>query len=511
MRTIARQTLSIMKKHIFLLFMLSALSQAQITLTPKGGTAPGGEAAAEISAYDPGSHRVFSTNAANGRIDVFQLTTAGTLSPAFNIPVGGAPNSVAIREGIVAVAVENSPRTNPGRAKFYDINGQLLAQVNVGAVPDMITFTPNGRRVLVANEGEPNSYGRADSLDPEGSVSVIDMTGGVTSLDQSRVRTARFSELIPQSNASSIRRYGPNASFAQDMEPEYLTVSHDSKTAWITLQENNAMAVLDIESAEFTRIVGLGFKDHRLTQNKVDPSDLDGGINIATWPIYGMYEPDAIDTYRIGGQTYFVMANEGDTRDYPGFNEEARVRTLTLDASAFPDAAMLKADSNLGRLTVTKVNGDADGDLDYDALYVPGGRSFSIRRLDGTLVWDSGSDFETITAAQSPSTFNSNGTATTFDTRSDNKGPEPEGLVVGKAFGRDYAFIGFERTGGIMVYDISNPESPAFVQWVNTAPADISPEGILFVKAEHSPTGNPLLVVNYEITGTVRVFEITKK
>jgi hypothetical protein len=442
---------------------------------------------------------------------VIDISNPATPTLVAFVNTGGFPNSVAVRDGIVAVAVEATPRQNPGKVKFYDVNGVLLSEVNVGAVPDMLTFTPNGRRVLVANEGEPSSYNQPASVDPEGSVSIIDITGGVSKLTQSNVRTARFSTAIPQTNGSSIRAYGPNATFAQDMEPEYITVSHDSKTAWVTLQENNAIAILDIESASFTRLVGLGFKDHRLAENALDPSDANGGINIGNWPVFGMYQPDAIDSYRVRGQTYLVMANEGDARDYPGFSEESRVSSLTLDSTAFPNAATLKQNANLGRLTVTNRLGDSDNDTDFDALYVPGGRSFTIRDEEGRIVWDSKDAFERITAQQGPALFNSNGDPGTFDTRSDNKGPEPEGLVIGKAYGREYAFIGLERTGGVMVYDISDPQAPAFIEWVTMAPADVSPEGLLYIKAEDSPSGTPLLVVSHEVSGTLRIFEVQKK
>jgi hypothetical protein len=345
---------------------------------------------------------------------------------------------VAFHNGIVAVAVENAIKTDPGQAEFFDVDGTALNAVTVGALPDMLIFTPDGRWLLVANEGEPND---AYTIDPEGSVSIINMTVGAANLTQADVRTATFNDSIPKRNASSIRIYGPGATLAQDLEPECIAVSHDSKTAWVTLQENNAIAILDIKAGVFTRLVGLGFKNHSRRGRELDASDSDGGINIAKWPVFGMYQPDAIETYRVGGVTYLVMVNEGDTRAFTGFNEEARVSALALDPTVFPTAATLKQDANLGRLTVTNATGDTDGDGDFDQILIPGGRSFSIRTAGGNLVFDSGDDFEQITAAQVPALFNSNGTAATFDTRSDNKGPEPEGIVLGKAFGRTYAFM----------------------------------------------------------------------
>ncbi len=507
------------KFWILLLALLTSLPcGAQIALTPTGLYSAGGATRAEIAAYDPATKRVFSTNFALNQIDVVDISNPAVPALLFTIPTGGQPNSVAVREGVVAVAVQAAVKTDPGQVKFYDTAGSLLSSVTVGALPDMVIFTPNGRRVLVANEGEPNSYIIPGSIDPEGSVSIIDMTGGAASVTQANVTTATFNSSIPVINGSSIRIFGPGATLAQDVEPEYIAVSQDSKTAWVTLQENNAIAILDIEAGVFTQLVGLGFKDHSLSANKLDPSDKDNAtftgpaIKIGNWPVFGMYQPDAIDSYHVGGVTYLVMANEGDARDYPGFSEEVRVGSgsYPLDATAFPDAATLKLDQNLGRLRATKSTGDTDGDGDFDQIYAFGARSFSIRTASGALVFDSGDAFEQITALAVPGLFNSNGTAATFDTRSPRKGPEAEGVVLGKAFGRTYAFIALERTGGIMVYDVSNPFAPFWVQYVNTSPVDISPEGLVFIKAEESPNGKPLLVVSYEVSGTVRIFEISK-
>jgi hypothetical protein len=319
--------------------------------------------------------------------------------------------------------------------------------------------------------------------------------------------------------------FGPGATVAQDLEPEYITVADNGRTAWVTLQEANAIGVLDLDSGEFTAIHGLGFKDHRLAANALDPSDRDGpsngkAVRIASWPVYGMYLPDAIAHYRTGGKTYLVTANEGDSRAYTGFNEEARVSALALDPTAFPNGAALKGNAQLGRLTVTRANGDTDGDGDFDALYAFGARSFSIRDEHGALVWDSGDALEQLTAI--PVQFNSdNAENDSWDTRSDNKGPEPEGIAVGQVQGRWYAFVGLERIGGVVVYDVTDPAAPSFVQYVNTRnyagdPAadtagDLGPEGLAFVPASASPTARPLLVVTNEISGSTRLFDVAAR
>ena len=394
-----------------------SITLKQIGRYSAGASTAPDEPRAEIAAYDPPSKRLFSINLNLRQLDVLDLSNpeSQVLAPVQTVPLGGKPNSVAVHDGSVAVAVAGPQKTEPGTVKFFSTSGALLNTLTVGALPDMLVFSPNGKWLLVANEGEPNSYNNnpVPSVDPEGSVSVIDLTPGVTSLTQLNVRTAMFSLAIPQENASSIRIYGPNATFAQDIEPEYITVSRNSKTAWVTLQENNAIGILDIPTATFTKLVGLGFKDHSLTGNKLDASDRDvpgasnnGIINIRNWPVFGMYEPDAIASYHVNGDTYLVTANEGDTRDYPpGFSEEARVGTLTLDAGAFATQGYsdvttgetgLRNNDNLGRLTVTNVNGAKElaTDTEFERLYVPGGRSFSIRRANGTLAYDSGDELE---------------------------------------------------------------------------------------------------------------------
>ncbi|MCS6286565.1 MAG: choice-of-anchor I family protein [Nitrospira sp.] len=501
-----------------------SITLKQIGRYSAGASSNPDEPRAEIAAFDPQSKRLFSINLNLRQLDVLDLSAPESPVLVQTVPLGGKPNSVAVRRGIVAVALEGAQKTDPGSVKLFNVSGALLNQLTVGALPDMLTFSPNGRWLLVANEGEPNSYNQTDSVDPDGSVSVIDMRGDVTALTQLDVRTAGFSTAIPQEHSSSIRIFGPNATIAKDLEPEYITVSRDSKTAWVTLQENNAIGILDIPSATFTKVVGLGFKDHSLAANKLDASDRDvpgssnsGIINIRNWPVLGMYQPDSIASYRVKGQTYLVMANEGDARDYTGFTEETRVGSLPLDAAAFAaqgysdvttGATGLRNNDNLGRLTVTNTLGNIDTDADFEKLYVFGARSFSIRKADGGLVYDSGDDLEQRTSALVPTTFNSNGTVDTFDTRSDNKGPEPEGLALGKVAGRTYAFIGLERTGGVMVYDISNPESPEFETYASTAPVDLAPEGLIFINRKDSPNGKPLLVVSHEVSNTVTIFEI---
>lgn len=484
--------------------------------------------ASEIPAFDPASDRVYVVAASI--VNVYQMAADGSLSalpslaPGFAVPAGkvAAPNSVAIKGGIVAVAYEIKDATTnahePGRVSFFNAaDGSFINAVTVGYLPDMLTFSPDGKKVLVANEGEPNSYGQATSFDPEGSVSIIDLSAGVAAATVANAGFASFNGQAASLKAAGVRIFGPGATVAQDLEPEYITITPDGSTAIVTLQEANAAAVIDIATATVTTIAPLGTKDFNLPGNGFDASDRDvngtaaggGKINIQNWPVKGMYQPDAIANFTVGGVTYYITANEGDSRAYTGFSEEVRVgdASYVLDPTAFPNAATLKLPANLGRLQLTNASGDTDGDGDFDVIMAFGGRSFTIWDPVGTPVYDSGDKLERITATRTPTVFNSDGTAASFDTRSDNKGPEPEGVVTGVIGGRTYAFVGLERVGDVMVFDVSNPRAPEFVQYINT-PEDVAVEGLVFVSAADSPTGKPLLITAAEVSNTVAVFEI---
>jgi hypothetical protein len=500
---------------------------------------------AEISDFDPKSNRLFVTGEAAGKpvIQVIDGANPQQLTKITDIDlstIGAGVQSVAVRKGtgnansIIAVAISANVSTNNGKVAFFDAATLTkLSEVEVGALPDMLTFTADGSKLLVANEGEPNEdY----SLDPEGSISIIDVSGNIASLNSNNVTTASFTTFNNQETtlkSQGVRIFGKlksgnNSTVAQDLEPEYIAISPDGKTAFITLQENNAFAVLDIATATITKIVPLGFKDHNLPGNGLDASDRDvngtsaggGKINIQNWPIFGMYQPDGISSFEIAGKTYYITANEGDARIRPTannsfgsegslFNEESRISSLNLDPTAFPDATNLKNNANLGRLTVTNKLGDTDGDGDFDKLYAFGARSFSIWDDQGQLVFDSGDQLEQITKEITPNLFNANnGNTADFDTRSDNKGPEPESVTIGIIDGKTYGFIGLERSaGGVMVYDLSNPAAPIFIQYIYTT-GDIAPEGLKFISAQDSPSGKPLLAVSNESSNTVSVYEI---
>ncbi len=535
------------------------------------------ESVAEIPAYDAASKRLFVVNAQKGLVDVLDASKPeqpihiAELS-ARDYLADSEVNSVAVHNGIVAIAVQAKNKTDAGLVVFFNAKDlSFMSKVAVGSLPDMLTFSPNGKTVLVANEAEPNDdY----SIDPEGSVSIID----IQDIKQPKASIADFRAWNSQKAdlmAKGVRIFGPNATVAQDLEPEYITISGDSKTAWVTLQENNAIARIDIAQQKVTDIYPLGYKDHGVMGNELDVSDRDSKIDIKTWTgLVGMYQPDSIANYQVNGQTYLVTANEGDSREWlkdedayfagnlaqgyvenirmkhlfnsKGFNAEgdypahlqkiangvkgAKLNPVTFAycGATATEAGDCRKDGNLGRLNIawnmgyqTNADGspklDANGRLTYDKLYAYGARSFSIWNTQGQLVWDSGSEFEKKISELFPNYFNTDHEAVSLDDRSDNKGPEPEGITLGTIGAKTFAFIGLERMSGVMVYDITTPMQPKFVEYFTTRnfvetdsakQGDLGPEGLIFIAAKDSPNGKPLLVVGNEVSGSTAIYQV---
>lgn len=456
-------------------------------------TLQGETGAAEISAFDPATKKLFVVNNGNtgNKIDVFDLTIAANPDYLTSIavsPYGGLVNSVDVSNGKLAAAIESTTKTTNGKlVVFNTADYSELAVVSVGALPDMTTFTPDGKFILTANEGEPND---AYTVDPVGTVSIIDVANSyqVNTLDFSAFAT-RQAELM----AKGLRIFGKNASFAQDIEPEYIAVSSNSNTAWVTLQENNAVAKIDLQTQAITDIFGLGFKDYSLPQNSFDPSDANGLATFGNWPVKAMYLPDGMAVIPSNGTPFIYTANEGDQREYSGFNETKRVKNITLDATTFPNNAIVKQDANLGRLNITSTLGNTSGV--YNELYSFGARSFTVWNGNtGEQVFDSGDQLDRMT--------NENGSYP--DNRSDDKGTEPEGITFGRVGNNNLLFVGLERGNAVLVYDVTNPVQPKFLQFLPSG--GVAPEGLLFIEAAKSPNGKSILVVSNETSGQVTIF-----
>lgn len=524
-----------MRKLIFCLvvagLMAGEASALELWLEPVGTYATGifDDKGAQIIDYDATSMRLFITNACDETIDVVSIQQVGAPQLVYQLPLDGAPLSVAVHptQELIAVAIEGEEVTDRGTVEFYTLDGELLGSVVVGPLPDMLIWTRDGRKVLVANEGEPTNTEyepeNGEFVDPEGCVSIITLGPGkplrqkVENATVVEVGFQEFNDKKQELLDKGIRIYGPDATVAQDLEPEYITLGAGNRFAYVTLQENNAIAKIDVLKAKVVDIVGIGYKDHSVEGNGLDASDKDKAINIQTWPVSGMYQPDAIDSFTVDDQLYLIIANEGDARDF----EEKKVSKLDLsDVFGTPqEIEWLQDDPNLGRLKVTKVfPATKDDEGNYTSLYCFGGRSFTILDEDGNLVFDSGDELEQITAEQLPDYFNTTDDKTKFDNRSDDKGPEPEHVVVGKIYGHTIAFVGIERIGGIMAYDVSNPANPMFLDYVNNRDfeadpespeaGDLATEGLVFIPARRSPNRRPLVVAANEVSGTTTVFQV---
>ena len=456
------------------------------------------------------------------------LSSGATTSVASDVNddsfTAGGVQALAISGNLLAIAVKATPKTANGVIAFYRLDAQgnafYLKKVEVGSLPDGIAFSPDGTRLVVANEGEIDGdedfvLAEDKSNDPLGTISIIAVaneapadlatTLNFTDFDAGG---ARASEL-----PAEVRIGISGNHFSRDAEPEYVSVSADSKLAYVSLQESSALAEVDLANNRISQIIALGAKDHGLAANALAPSDrVDPPYTLKSYSnLFAYYMPDGIASFSVGGVNYVITANEGDDRDdFLATSETDRVKDLSLDPTAFPTASVLQQDSELGRLTVFNSSGDTDGDGDFDRLYALGGRSFSIvNAATGQIVYDSGSKLEEMAYSSLSSSLLS---ASQVKGRLDNKGPEPESVVVGQVGTKTYAFVGLERTSAVVMVDVTNPLAPVFVRMLmNTtdlADGDISPEGLAFVPAANSPTGKALLLVGYEVSGTLAVYEI---
>lgn len=447
--------------------------------------------AAEISAFDPITKRLYVVNnATQNKIDVLDFTDPKSikyLSSISTTPYGGYVNSVSVSNGKMAAAIEAINKQANGKVVVFNTaDNSEVKVIEVGALPDMITYSPNGKYIITANEGEPNDD---LTVNPEGTVSIISVENNYA------VSTLNFSAFASQK--TTLVNAGLRisiADFAKDIEPEYVTVSEDSKTAWVTLQENNAIAKINLETATITNIFALGFKDYNLAGNEIDLSDRDSKVLLAKWDVKGTYMPDALAVLTNNGIPYIFTANEGDAREYAGLTDVKRMKDLKLDATVFPTAATLKADAQIGRLNLISNLGDTDNDGDLDALYSFGARSFSVWNGNtGAIVFDSKNELDQ--KAIDANIYD--------DGRSDDKSVEPEGITIGKVGNKNIAFIGLERVDAVAVYDVTNPAAPKFLQLLKCGDA---PEGVLFISAKDSPTKRSLLVISSEGDGVVKVY-----
>ena len=523
------------------------------------------EGAAEIVAYQASKKWIYAINSSGdeavvniipadtfdtaalvkdneGIVNATNLASAITLSLNENTP--GDANSIAIdaNNQLLAVAMAATNVGEAGQIAFYNIGGDtpvFIKNVTVGALPDMVTFSHDGAKVVVANEGEPNGdY----SIDPEGTISIIDINNGTIADTALSINFQAYNNKQAELEAQGLVFANPtgrtingnliNTTVAMDLEPEYVSISKDNKYAYVSIQENNALAIINLEDNSL-ELKGLGFKDWSNLQ--FDASDKDGGVNFKSYPgLYGMYQPDTIASFSWKGANFIVSANEGDAREYffdasdeadciaqGGLDYDAKDGCLAyIDESRAEDLALAanfdylnNDDNDIGRLKVTTVKGDKNNDGQYESLYAYGARSFTIWDSNGLVVFDSGDQIARVTASVHGNAFNNNEDENKGDTRSDDKGAEPEALTLGEVGDRLFAFVGLERMGAIMVFDITNPYDVKFQDYFYNRglepsaniSGDLAPEGMTFVPAAQSETNEALLIIGNEISGSIAV------
>ena len=410
--------------------------------------------------------------------------------------------SVSPDGATLAVALQAEDYTASGRVALFTCNadGTLTFQKTfvVGVQPDMVTFTPDGSKILTADEGEPREGYGEGIVDPAGSVSVIDAATG-------EVAVLGFDKFDAQTLADQGvlmgKVDGQLNSAAVDLEPEYITVAQDGNTAYVTLQEANAIATIDLTAMEITKVQSLGFADLSLEENAIDVEDDGQYAPVTLQNAVAAYMPDGIASYTVNGKTYLVTANEGDAREWGDYCNEAKEKLTTTDG----------VETNKVRV----LDQDLVAVPDESKNYLFGGRGFTIFDADTMeLVYSSANEMEVLTAKYLPDYFNCSNDNVALDDRSQKKGPEVESVTLGQVGDATYAFVGLERIGGVMVYDVTDPANVSYVNYINSRDfsqdiaGDDSPEGLCFIPAAEGR--DALLLTACEVSGTVAVYGVSE-
>lgn len=477
----------------------------------------GTSGAGEITSFDPATDRLFvtrsETDVASG-VNYFDLSNPNNPTPAgfidfSNILGGGASQifsltSVAVDPagrgfGVASIVPKvTSSEYRTGLLGIFDTTtGAILGTLDVGYHPDSVAFSSDGLRVTVANEGEYSTVVGAPQR--QGSVSVVDFSG-ITAANKSSALPAMTNALVNTVDFSSANIAGLRApstvlpgvggteTQVQAMEPEYVSVS--GNRAFVSLQDNNAIAELNLSTMEWTTVRSLGTITHTIDA-------VSGNGAGQTHTVAGLPMPDNIGTFTAGGKTYIATANEGDARvDFTGdTTTRDDIRVSDLNKPGFPTYEGPALDPALNNLRISRVDGDTDGNGSINVVTTFGTRSISIYDADtGALVWDSGAFIETKIASDDPSHY--------VDSRSPQKGPEPEALTIGEVDGRTLLVAGMERSSHIFLWDVTDPTNPVFQQFALGDGTFLRPESINFISAANSPTGFALLVVGFEGDGT---------
>lgn len=474
---------------------------------------------AEIVTYNKKDKVFYLVSGVTQSIDLVKINSDGSTECKKRIEIGeiledkninaGDMTSVSYSDekNLLAVAVQDEDYKNNGHIVILDKDGNYKEAYECGVQPDMVTFTKDGKYIISADEGEPREGYDNGAVDPKGSVTIIDVENKST-------KKVEFNIDIDKALKDGIL-LKKDSNPAEDLEPEYIAISDDNKTAFVSLQENNAIASIDIESGKINYVKGLGFIDHSVEGNEIDAvrgKGKNAKIDIKNDNFLGTPMPDGIAFLSKNGRDFILTANEGDAREWKNYKN---TNSKKFDKK--------NADKKTEYLDPEKTDGLVEG-----RIHLLGGRSFSIYDAsDLTRVYNSGSDFEKITARIFPDFFNTSNDEDKgpdkLDARSNKKGPEAENIAVLNIKDKTYAIIGLERISGIMIYDITDPSNPVYKDYFNNRKfvksvedgeevgleerGNIGPEGLCAIEAKDSPTGKPLVLVANEVSGTVQVIE----
>ena len=520
-------------------------NEATMKITEISSIASGdGEGSAEIATYHAGSKRIFATNGVKNTIDIFDISDVANPKKVGSValsPYGNDVTSVAAGKDVVVAVVNVSdkfsatgvPTTTNGKIVVFDTAGKVLSSPDVlGVLPDSVSFAPNGTTALVAIEAQPvcakddpataakedADYSKAS--DPVGGVTVVDLSNPASPV----LKFAGFDQFtVAEMRAKGIAVSSVVNDVAKDFEPEFATAV-DNNYAYVTIQEANAIGKLNIQTATFESITR-AFESN-VSKVARDTSDRDSGAGPRTYAnVVGASQPDAIAGFKIGSGNYFITANEGDAREYTCLNDDLRASALKVDPRRFADWKTLSGSAALGRAKVNPNNGDKDGDGDIDTIHLRGSNSMTMYR-NGVAIWDSADLLDKIqTTAFGVANINGSHSLSSDKAtmnyvgqdRSDDKGSEPEGVAVGMVGDRRIAVLGLERMSALAVFDITQPRVPVFIEWLQMLPTkatpakDVkywSPEGIVFVPADKSPSGKALIITSYELSGSLSIHQI---
>ncbi|HBB55478.1 MAG TPA: hypothetical protein DCZ49_04750, partial [Hyphomonadaceae bacterium] len=496
----------------------------QVFATPGADTA-------EIVAFDVTTDQFFI--AGGSAIDV--LNSAGNLIAT--LPISTEVTSVAVGGGFLAAAIVGDPVTEPGQVLLFSLAGLTststpVATFTVGALPDSLAFNPQGNRIVVANEGEADG-----GVDPEGSISVI--TLNASNLTASTVNTLTLTQFNAQQTAlvteglilfgqAQSDEAGVDFTVAQDLEPEFVTISPDGQLAFVSVQENNALLIVDIANPTPSIIDLVPLGSVNLETIPIDGNDDNGFFSPAVIPAslttaIALFQPDGLDSFTLGGLTFVVSANEGDGRDFDVFDADAGAIDLDPNFFTVEEIDFIQDNGDgIGDLEISLQQGDLDNNGLVERIVAFGGRSFSIFDTAGNLVFNSANLIEQAIGEVFPLFFN--------DSRSDDAGPEPEAVTVGVIDGQTILFVGLERSAGVLAFalDLVNgtgvngvaPQISAELLGFINVPVPggfpltddlddlTAPEGLIFIPAAESPTGQPFLLISDEEQGVTFGFNV---